>query len=444
MSYIQGSTIFPKENFVFVSNKKEKGRRVFTKRAFCDIICVAIELKEITMKFSYKSTILACYNGYITQAICINLAPLLYLTFQREFSLSVSQVGLLIAVNFATQILVDVIASHYANRLNLRVMAILAHVLAAGGLVGLAIFPKIMPPFLGLLLAEGILGCGGGFTEVIISPLMEACPTEEKSGNMSLLHSFYSWGQAGVVLLSGIYFYCFEISKVWYYLPILWAIIPLIGAVAFSIVPIYNLPTKEGEKSAVGRLFRTPLFLVFFLMMFCAGAGEMIMSQWASAFVESALGINKTLGDLLGPCMFAVMMGIARVLYGRLSGKIDLTKWMTWGCIGCSAAYLLAAFAPHPILALLGCALCGFSVGVFWPGTLSHAAANIPLGGVSMFAILAVAGDIGCLSGPYLSGVIADAFGQNLRASFVFATVFPIICLVVLWLQKRKKNKVSN
>ncbi len=396
------------------------------------------------MKLSYKSTILACYNGYITQAICINLAPLLYLIFQRQFALSVAQVGLLVAVNFATQIMVDVLASHYANRLNLRVMAILAHIFASCGLVGLALFPNLMPPLAGLLFAEAILGIGGGFTEVIISPLMEACPTEEKSGNMSLLHSFYSWGQAGVVLLSGIYFYFFEISTSWYYLPIIWAIIPLVGAVAFSIVPIYNLPTKEGEKSAVGRLFHTPLFLVFFLMMFCAGAGEMIMSQWASAFVESALGIDKTLGDLLGPCMFAIMMGIARVLYGRLSGRINLTKWMIWGCIGCIVAYLLAAFAPHPILALVGCALCGFSVGVFWPGTLSHAAANIPLGGVSMFAILAVAGDIGCLSGPFISGVVADAFGQNLRAAFVFATMFPLICLLVFWLQKRKKNKERN
>ena len=317
------------------------------------------------MKLTYRSTIMACYNGYITQAICINLAPLLYLTFQREFALSVTEVGLLIAVNFATQILVDVLASNFANRLNLRTMAILAHIFAASGLVGLALFPKVMPPLFGLLLAEAILGLGGGFTEVIISPLMEACPTEEKSGNMSLLHSFYCWGQAGVVLLSGIYFYFFEISTSWYYLPIIWSIIPLAGAVAFGIVPIYNLPTEEGETSPVGRLFRTPLFLIFFLMMFCSGAGEMVMSQWASAFVESALGIDKTLGDLLGPCMFAVMMGLARVLYGRLSGRVDLTKWMVWGCIGCATSYLMAAFAPYPIFALVGCALCGFSVGVF-------------------------------------------------------------------------------
>ena len=365
----------------------------------------------------------------------------MYLTFQREFSLSVTQVGLLIAVNFATQILVDLLASNYADRLNLRAMAILAHIFAAGGLIGLSLFPKFLPPLWGLLLAEAILGLGGGFTEVIISPLMEACPTEEKSGSMSLLHSFYCWGQAGVVLLSGIYFYFFEISTSWHYLPIIWSVIPFAGAVAFAIVPIYTLPTKEGERSPVARLFRTPLFLVFFLMMYCAGAGEMVMSQWASAFVESALGIDKALGDLLGPCMFAVTMGIARLLYGRLSSRINLTKWMTWGCIGCAAAYLMAAFAPHPIFALVGCALCGFSVGVFWPGTLSHAAASIPMGGVSMFAILAVAGDIGCLSGPYFAGVIADAAGQDLRAAFVFATIFPIICLTVLCLQMRKKHK---
>ncbi len=393
------------------------------------------------MKQTHRSTILACYNGYITQAICINLAPLLYLTFQREFSLSVTQVGLLIAVNFATQILVDLLASNYADRLNLRAMAVLAHIFAAGGLIGLSLFPKFLPPLWGLLLAEAILGLGGGFTEVIISPLMEACPTEEKSGSMSLLHSFYCWGQAGVVLLSGIYFYFFEISTSWHYLPIIWSVIPLAGAVAFAIVPIYTLPTKEGERSPVARLFRTPLFLVFFLMMYCAGAGEMVMSQWASAFVESALGIDKALGDLLGPCMFAVTMGTARLLYGRFSARVDLTKWMTWGCIGCAAAYLMAAFAPHPIFALVGCALCGFSVGVFWPGTLSHAAASIPMGGVSMFAILAVAGDIGCLSGPYFAGVIADAAGQDLRAAFIFATVFPIICLTVLCLQMRKKHK---
>ena len=393
------------------------------------------------MKLTHRSTILACYNGYITQAICINLAPLLYLTFQREFSLSVTQVGLLIAVNFATQILVDLLASNYADRLNLRAMAILAHIFAAGGLIGLSLFPKFLPPLWGLLLAEAILGLGGGFTEVIISPLMEACPTEEKSGSMSLLHSFYCWGQAGVVLFSGIYFYFFEISTSWHYLPIIWSVIPLAGAVAFAIVPIYTLPTKEGERSPVARLFRTPLFLIFFLMMYCAGAGELVMSQWASAFVESALGIDKALGDLLGPCMFAVTMGTARLLYGRFSARVDLTKWMMWGCIGCAAAYLMAAFAPHPIFALVGCALCGFSVGVFWPGTLSHAAASIPMGGVSMFAILAVAGDIGCLSGPYFAGVIADAAGQDLRAAFVFATIFPIICLTVLCLQMRKKHK---
>ena len=393
------------------------------------------------MKLTYRSTVLACYNGYITQAICINLAPLLYLTFQRSFLLSATEIGMLIAVNFATQILIDVIASNFADRMNLRFFAVLAHLLSVGGLLGLSIFPMLLPPYMGLLLAEVLLGCGGGFTEVLISPLIEACPTEGKSGNMSLLHSFYCWGQAGVVLFSGIYFYFFEIGENWIYLPLLWAIVPAVGAIAFCIVPLYHLPSDSAESgSPLLRLFRTPVFFLFLLMMLCAGAGEMVMSQWSSAFVESALGIEKSLGDLLGPCTFALMMGLARMLYGKFSTCVDLTVWMMLGCIGCIVSYLLAAFAPHPWLALLGCSLCGFSVGVFWPGTLSHAAAKIPMGGMSMFAILAVAGDVGCLSGPAVAGAIADACGGDLRLSFCFATVFPAVCLVALFIQKKKKG----
>ena len=393
------------------------------------------------MKLTYRSTVLACYNGYITQAICINLAPLLYLTFQRSFSLSATEIGTLIAVNFATQILIDVIASNFADRMNLRFFAVLAHLLAVGGLLGLSLFPMLMPPYVGLLLSEVLLGCGGGFTEVLISPLIEACPTEGKAGNMSLLHSFYCWGQAGVVLFSGIYFYCFEISENWIYLPWIWAIVPAVGAVAFCMVPLYRLPSATAESgSPFMRLFRTPVFFLFLMMMLCAGAGEMVMSQWSSAFVESALGIEKSLGDLLGPCMFALMMGLARMLYGKFSLRVDLTVWMMLGCIGCIVSYLLAAFAPYPWLALLGCALCGFSVGVFWPGTLSYAAEKIPMGGMSMFAILAVAGDVGCLSGPAAAGAISDACGGDLRLSFCFAAVFPAACLIALLIQKKKKG----
>lgn len=392
------------------------------------------------MKLTHRSTMLACYNGYITQAISINLAPLLYLTFQREFGISVGELSGLIAFNFFTQLSIDVIASRFSRRMNLRLFSVLAHVFVVLGLCSLSVLPSLLPPYIGLLIAVGLLGLGGGFTEVLISPLLEACPTDEKSGNMSLLHSFYCWGQAGVVLFSGLYFYFFNIDFSWRYLPFLWAIIPLLGAIAFMVVPIYQLP-GDCEEGALGLsdLFRKPLFFLFLLMMLCAGAGEMVMSQWSSAFAESALKIPKAVGDLLGPCMFALMMGCARALYGKFSERINLHRLMLAGCIGCAASYLLAAFASHPALALFGCALCGLSVGVFWPGILSRAAEAFPMGGISMFAVLAMAGDLGCLSGPSAAGGIADLMQGDLKWAFLFATVFPVLCFVALLFHKRKK-----
>ena len=392
------------------------------------------------MKLTHRSTMLACYNGYVTQAISINLAPLLYLTFQKEFGLSVSELSGLIAFNFFTQLSIDLLASRYARRMNLRLFTVLAHVLVAAGLVGLSVLPQILPPYAGLLLAVGLMGLGGGFTEVLISPLLEACPTEGKAGNMSLLHSFYCWGQAAIVLLSGVYFFFLDIEIYWYYLPFLWAVIPVLGAVAFAIVPIYQLPGDANGGTGVGQLFGKPIFFLLLLMMLCAGAGEMTMSQWSSAFAESALGVPKAIGDLLGPCMFALMMGSARALYGKFSARIDLHRLMLICCVGCVVSYLLAACAPHPALALLGCALCGLSVGIFWPGILSRATEAIPAGGISMFAILALSGDIGCLVGPSVTGSVADLLGGDLSWAFLIAAIFPILCFLALLLYKYRRN----
>ncbi len=393
------------------------------------------------MKLTHRSTILACYNGYITQAICINLAPLFYLTFQSEFGLSVTAISTLIAFNFATQLLVDVIATRYSRRLNLRVVSVAAHLFSAAGLVGMSFLPYLFPPYVGLLISVGLLGVGGGLTEVIISPLIEACPTSGKSGNMSLLHSFYCWGQAGVVLFSGIYFAFLDIAVYWRFLPIIWAIVPLLGAFAFCFVPIYRLPGDASGKSSARSLFKTPAFWGFLLMMFCAGATELTMSQWASAFAESALGIPKELGDLLGPCMFALMMGLSRALYGKFSHALDLRFLMKIGCVACAVAYLLAAFVPIPALSLLSCALCGLGVGIFWPGILSQSAKAIPMGGISMFALLAVAGDMGCLIGPSVSGTLVDLLGGDLRWVFCFTLPFPVILLIMLLFQSRKKGE---
>lgn len=392
------------------------------------------------MKLTYRSTVFACYNGYITQAISINLAPLLYVTFCNQFGLSLSQISGMIACNFIFQLAVDSLATKFGGRLNARFFTVLAHVITVVGLVGLSFFPFLMPPYIGLLLASGLLGIGGGFTEVMISPLLEACPTEEKSGNMSLLHSFYCWGQAGVVLLSGLFFRFFAIEEYWRILPFLWAILPLAGAIAFSIVPIYSLPADETDVSTSKSLFRQPRFFCFLLLMFCAGASEMVMSQWASSFAEAALGISKELGDLLGPCFFALMMGAARALYGMFSKRWNLQALMLGGCVLCFLSYLIAAFVPASGLALAGCAMCGFAVGIFWPGLLSEASKEFPTGGVSMFAVLALAGDVGCLLGPSLAGKVAD-LGGSLRDAFCFALIFPFICFVVLLLRKGSGKK---
>ncbi len=395
------------------------------------------------MKLNHRTTVLACYNGYVTQAISINLSPLLYLTFQKEFALSLTDISLLIAFNFSAQLLIDVLASRFSHKIKARTTLVAAHLFSAVGLCGLSFFPSFMPPLIGLALASVLLGMGGGFTEVLISPLLEACPTKEKAGSMSLLHSFYSWGQAGVALLSVLFFRLVGIES-WRILPCLWMLIPLFGALAFCIVPIYTLPADTGAGRAHPvSLFRMPSFLCFVAMMLCAGATEMIMSQWASGFAESALGVSKELGDLLGPCLFALMMGSSRLLYGRFSARLQLHRLMLFGCLLCAAAYLLAAFSQIPLLALLGCALCGLGVGIFWPGLLSRAAAAIPSGGISMFAILALSGDIGCLVAPSVAGRIADAAG-DLRMAFVFALIFPILCFALLLLQAHTERRHST
>ena len=396
------------------------------------------------MKLNYRATMLACYNGYITQAICINLAPLFYLIFQRQYGLTLMHISFLIIFLFLVQLGIDLLATAFSKRMNIRFCILLAHLSTVVGLIGLSVFPEIMSPMVGLLLAEFCLGVGGGFIEVMVSPLIEACPTEGKSGNMSLLHSFYCWGQAGVVLLSGIFFYFFEPDSYWHLLPLFWAFFPLLGAIAFCAVPIYRLPDADRDEQKGAGIFSRPLFWCFFLMMFCAGASEMAMSQWASGFAESALGVSKSVGDLAGPCLFALMMGLARLLYGKLSDRISLERVLMIGCVLCVASYLLAAFSVLPVLAFLGCAICGFSVGVFWPGIISGANVKMPGGGIAMFAVLAVAGDIGCLVGPALSGMVADWFGGDLRAAFCFAVIFPTVNFIALLIQGSNEKKKGS
>ena len=393
------------------------------------------------MKLSAKHTLKACYVGYLTQALTINFAPLLFITFENEYGISLGKISLLIGISFLTQLLADACAAKFPNFFKPRASAILAHVFAVAGLTGYAYLPRILPSaYLGLVICVIVTAVGGGIIEVLISPIAEACPTTKKSANMSILHSFYSWGQAGVVLFSTLFFAAFGISN-WQILACLWAIIPAIGAISFIFVPLYNIPAPAG-KSAERHNTRA-IFALFFLMMFCSGASEMAMSQWASSFAESGLGVPKTIGDILGPCAFGIFMGSARVFYAKNSERIKLERFMLISAILCLGSYLLTALAAPPIISLLGCALCGLSVGIMWPGTYSLATQRMP-GDVRMFALLALGGDIGCLAGPTAAGWIAEAFGNDLKLSFLISAIFPIaIILIVIALYGKKsvKNK---
>ena len=383
------------------------------------------------MKPTYNTTIFACFVGYIVQAIVNNFAPLLFITFQNTYGIPLSQITLLVTINFCVQLLVDLLATLFVDRIGYRTSIVMAQVFSAAGLILMTILPGIMTPFAGILVSVIIYAIGGGIIEVLISPIMESCPTDNKEKAMSLLHSFYCWGHVGVVLLSTAFFGVFGIEN-WRMLACIWALVPIINSVLFWRTPIAPL-IAEGEKSmTLLELFRSKVFWVLIIMMVCSGASEQAVSQWASAFAEVGLGISKTAGDLAGPMTFAILMGSARAIYGKYGDKIDIHKFMTGSAILCIGAYLLTALAPMPFLSLVGCAVCGFSVGIMWPGTFSKAASALPVGGTAMYALLALAGDLGCSSGPTLVGFVSNAMGGNMKAGILVAMVFPVVMLMCL------------
>lgn len=392
----------------------------------------------MNMRNDYNHTLYACYIGYITQAIVNNFIPLLFLTFQSTYGIPLSQITLLITANFVVQLVTDIAATKFVDRIGYRISALTAHVFAAAGLIGIGVLPEVFPsPFAGLLISVSFYAVGGGLIEVIISPIVEACPTSRKAAAMSLLHSFYCWGSVFVILLSTVFFTVAGISS-WKIMAFLWAVIPLVNTIYFSQVPIAAL-VEDGQSMGVRQLFRTKLFWIFALLMLCAGASELSMSQWASAFAESGLNVSKTFGDLAGPCLFAVLMGSARVFYARFSERIRLPKFMAASGILCIISYLLAVLAPTPALGLLGCALCGLSVGIMWPGTFSLAAAACPKGGTAMFALFALAGDLGCMTGPTLVGFVSGTSGGILQTGLAAAAVFPVLFLLGLSLFRMQK-----
>jgi len=389
---------------------------------------------------NYESTVRACFVAYIVQAIVNNFAPLLFLTFKSEFGIPLSKITLLITINFLLQLMIDLVSPKFVDRIGYRASMVLAHFTAALGLLMLAVLPSAMPDaFAGILIAVMIYAVGGGLLEVVVSPVVEACPTKNKEMAMSLLHSFYCWGQVGVVLLSTVFFALFGTAH-WRILAILWALVPALNLLAFLKVPMATL-IEEGETPARFRdLAGNGLFWVFMVMMLCAGASEQTVSQWASAFAEEGLGVAKSVGDLLGPMLFAICMGTSRAVFGKFGDRMNLSRFMAGSAVLCVISYLLVGLSPSPVLAFAGCALCGLSVGIFWPGTFSLASAGIRNGGTLMFALFALAGDLGCSGGPTFAGAVASALGDDLQKGIFAGVVFPLVMLLALLLKKRKKS----
>lgn len=392
------------------------------------------------MKNQYNKTITACFVGYIVQAVVNNFTPLLFLFFQKSYHIPLSQITLLVTFNFGVQLLVDLLSVGFIDKIGYRASMVLAHVLSAAGLVLLTALPDVLPtPFAGILIAVMVYAIGGGLLEVLVSPVVEACPSDNKEKTMSMLHSFYCWGHAGVVLISTLFFHAAGIGN-WKILAVIWALIPVANAVAFTKVPIAALIEDGDSGLELKELFRMKIFWILLVMMICAGASEQAVSQWASTFAEKGLGISKTAGDLAGPMAFAILMGTSRLFYGKYGDRIHLERFMAYSSLLCILSYLGISLFPVPLFSLIACAVCGLSVGIMWPGTFSKASAALPKGGTAMFALLALGGDIGCSGGPTLVGMVSGVLGDNLRMGVLAGIIFPVLLLMGMILMKNRHS----
>lgn len=382
---------------------------------------------------NYKKTKTACYLGFITQAVAANFAPLLFLKFHTDYNISLGNIALISTSFFFTQLLVDLFCAKYVDRIGYRACIVVSEVCSAAGLVGLAFLPETMPsPFGGIIISVILYAIGSGLIEVLGSPIVEACPFENKEATMSLLHSFYCWGAVGTILVSTVFFLLLGIDS-WKWLAVIFAFIPAINIYNFATCPIESL-VEEGRGMGIRKLFSNPMFLIAVVMMVCSGASELAMAQWASAYAESALGFSKAVGDMAGPCMFAVTMGISRVLFGKAGDKMNLNRFMIGSGILCFVCYLFASLSENPIIGLVGCIVCGFSVGIMWPGTISISSKAFPAGGTAMFALLAMAGDLGGSIGPAIVGRVADMFGGSIQVGMRIGLLFPITLCSMLFL----------
>ncbi len=388
-------------------------------------------------KLSYTHTMYASFIAYVVQAIGGSFIPLLFATFTDTYGISISKITFLVTLNFGLQLIVDLVSTTFIDRIGYKTSIVIAHILSALGFILLTILPNILSDaFTGLLISVMIYSIGGGLIEVLVSPIVEACPTDNKQTAMSLLHSFYCWGCVGVILISTIFFSIFGIDS-WKALCIIWAIVPTLNGIFFTQVPIGDLVGSDEKTLSFKELFANKVFWIMLLLMVCAGASEQAVSQWASTFAEKGLGVSKTIGDLAGPMFFAILMGTSRAIYAKFGDTLDLKKFMYLSGILCVISYLLISLSPWEALSLIGCGLCGLSVGIMWPGTISLSKGIIKGGGTVMFALLALAGDVGCSGGPTFVGLISGFFDDNLKLGILMAIVFPLLLVVSLLSTKR-------
>ena len=391
------------------------------------------------MSKNYRKTLTACYLGFITQAICANFAPLLFLKFHNDYQIPLGQIALISTVFFLTQLIVDVLCSYFADRIGYRKCVVASELCAAAGLIGLAFLPDLFPnPLTGIIISVIVYAIGSGLIEVLCSPIVEACPFDHKEAVMSLLHSFYCWGSVGVILLSTCFFAIFGTDS-WKWLACIWAVIPLYNIYNFATCPIEHT-TDDGKGMKISGLFRVPLFWIAIILMVCAGASELSMAQWASAYTESALGFSKAVGDLAGPCMFAITMGVSRIIFGKYGDRLDLMRFMVGSGVLCLSCYIAASISNNPVIGLIGCIMCGFSVGIMWPGTISICSGRLPEGGTAMFALLAMAGDLGGAFGPSLVGNITQNAGNDLRKGMLVGCLFPLVLILSLLILKNMRR----
>lgn len=384
---------------------------------------------------NYKKTLRACYLGFITQAIAANFAPLLFLKLHNDYQIPLGMIALIPTAFFFTQLVVDIFCAKFVDKIGYRASIVASEVFSAVGLVALAFLPELFPSaYAGIMISVVLYAIGSGLIEVLCSPIVEACPFENKEATMSLLHSFYCWGWVGVTLISTGLFTLFGIDN-WKYVACFWALVPLYNIYNFATCPIEHL-VEDGKGMTILQLFKSPLFWIATVLMVCSGASEISMAQWASAFVESGIGLSKTFCDLAGPCMFGIVMGICRVFYGKFGEKVNLVNFMIGSGVLCVICYAMASLSHNPVVALAGCILCGLSVGIMWPGTLSISSKKIPAGGTAMFALLAMAGDLGGSLGPSTVGMISQQAGDDLQKGLLYGGIFPVVMIVFLIMLK--------